>query len=136
MYTPSLTVLWLPQIFCLHGGLSPTLDTLDHIRALDRVQEVRELDLQLPTIPALRACPNFFRLWGANCQRNMTPLLDVLPGKGDPANCAWLALCCGVHRRNGASLRWRQLLSYSSSCSVLLERCSPGGRRVWLDPTP
>jgi diadenosine tetraphosphatase ApaH/serine/threonine PP2A family protein phosphatase len=26
------------QIFCLHGGLSPTLDTLDHIRALDRVQ--------------------------------------------------------------------------------------------------
>ncbi len=31
----------LPQIFCLHGGLSPTLDTLDHMRALDRVQEVR-----------------------------------------------------------------------------------------------
>jgi serine/threonine-protein phosphatase 2A catalytic subunit len=29
------------QIFCLHGGLSPTLDTLDHIRALDRLQEVR-----------------------------------------------------------------------------------------------
>ncbi len=28
------------QVFCLHGGLSPTLDTLDHIRALDRVQEV------------------------------------------------------------------------------------------------
>lgn len=28
------------QVFCLHGGLSPQLDTLDHIRALDRVQEV------------------------------------------------------------------------------------------------
>ena len=28
------------QVFCLHGGLSPTLDTMDHIRALDRVQEV------------------------------------------------------------------------------------------------
>eukprot|EP00798_Chlamydomonas_sp_ICE-L_P017623 gene17623-23964_t len=28
------------QIFCLHGGLSPALDTLDHIRALDRIQEV------------------------------------------------------------------------------------------------
>ena len=27
-------------IFCLHGGLSPTLDTLDHVRSLDRVQEV------------------------------------------------------------------------------------------------
>ncbi|KAI0990135.1 hypothetical protein GJ496_000410 [Pomphorhynchus laevis] len=28
------------QIFCLHGGLSPSIDTLDHIRTLDRVQEV------------------------------------------------------------------------------------------------
>jgi len=24
----------------LHGGLSPSIDTLDHIRALDRIQEV------------------------------------------------------------------------------------------------
>jgi diadenosine tetraphosphatase ApaH/serine/threonine PP2A family protein phosphatase len=30
----------------LHGGLSPTLDTLDHIRALDRVQEVRGTPLR------------------------------------------------------------------------------------------
>lgn len=28
------------QIFCLHGGLSPSIDTLEHIRALDRLQEV------------------------------------------------------------------------------------------------
>lgn len=28
------------QVFCLHGGLSPSLDTLDNIRSLDRVQEV------------------------------------------------------------------------------------------------
>ena len=28
------------QIFCLHGGLSPSIDTLDHVRALDRIQEV------------------------------------------------------------------------------------------------
>ena len=32
--------LVLFQIFCLHGGLSPSIDTLDHIRALDRIQEV------------------------------------------------------------------------------------------------
>ncbi|KAH9709240.1 serine/threonine-protein phosphatase PP2A-2 catalytic subunit [Citrus sinensis] len=30
----------LSHIFCLHGGLSPSLDTLDNIRALDRIQEV------------------------------------------------------------------------------------------------
>ena len=29
-----------PKIFCLHGGLSPSIDTLDHVRSIDRVQEV------------------------------------------------------------------------------------------------
>lgn len=38
-YLP-LTALVDNQIFCLHGGLSPSIDTLDHIRALDRLQEV------------------------------------------------------------------------------------------------
>jgi diadenosine tetraphosphatase ApaH/serine/threonine PP2A family protein phosphatase len=28
------------QVFCLHGGLSPSIDTLDHVRSIDRVQEV------------------------------------------------------------------------------------------------
>lgn len=32
----------MAQIFCLHGGLSPSIETLDHIRALDRVQEVSD----------------------------------------------------------------------------------------------
>jgi diadenosine tetraphosphatase ApaH/serine/threonine PP2A family protein phosphatase len=35
-----LTAVVENSIFCLHGGLSPTLDTLDNVRALDRVQEV------------------------------------------------------------------------------------------------
>lgn len=35
-----LTALVESEIFCLHGGLSPSIDSLDHIRDLDRVQEV------------------------------------------------------------------------------------------------
>jgi serine/threonine-protein phosphatase 2A catalytic subunit len=36
-YLP-LTAVVDDSIFCLHGGLSPTIVTLDHIRILDRVQ--------------------------------------------------------------------------------------------------
>lgn len=42
-----LTILTIPfilkvesEIFCLHGGLSPSVETLDNIRNFDRVQEV------------------------------------------------------------------------------------------------
>lgn len=38
-YLP-LTAVVDDQIFCLHGGLSPSINTLDDIRMLDRVQEV------------------------------------------------------------------------------------------------
>lgn len=38
-YLP-MTALVEEKIFALHGGLSPSIDTLDHARALDRVQEV------------------------------------------------------------------------------------------------
>jgi len=38
-YLP-LTAVVADQIFCLHGGLSPSIDTLDNIRSLDRIQEV------------------------------------------------------------------------------------------------
>eukprot|EP00511_Aplanochytrium_stocchinoi_P001186 CAMPEP_0204828916 /NCGR_PEP_ID=MMETSP1346-20131115/6872_1 /ASSEMBLY_ACC=CAM_ASM_000771 /TAXON_ID=215587 /ORGANISM="Aplanochytrium stocchinoi, Strain GSBS06" /LENGTH=311 /DNA_ID=CAMNT_0051958323 /DNA_START=428 /DNA_END=1363 /DNA_ORIENTATION=+ len=38
-YMP-LTALINDEIFCLHGGLSPSIDTLDDIHKLDRVQEV------------------------------------------------------------------------------------------------
>ena len=31
-----LTALIENQIFCLHGGLSPSIDTLDQVRSLDR----------------------------------------------------------------------------------------------------
>jgi len=38
-YLP-LTAVIENEIFCLHGGLSPSIDTLDNVRALDRIQEV------------------------------------------------------------------------------------------------
>jgi len=38
-YLP-LTAIVEGQVFCLHGGLSPSIDTLDQVRALDRLQEV------------------------------------------------------------------------------------------------
>ncbi|EEC42884.1 predicted protein [Phaeodactylum tricornutum CCAP 1055/1] len=38
-YLP-MTAVVSDRIFCLHGGLSPSIDTLDHARELDRVQEV------------------------------------------------------------------------------------------------
>lgn len=38
-YLP-LTALIENQIFSLHGGLSPSIHTIDHVRSLDRIQEV------------------------------------------------------------------------------------------------
>jgi serine/threonine-protein phosphatase 2A catalytic subunit len=35
-----MTAVVADRIFCLHGGLRPSIDTLDHARDLDRVQEV------------------------------------------------------------------------------------------------
>ncbi|CAE7851902.1 unnamed protein product [Symbiodinium sp. KB8] len=38
---PRISLTLVPtQIFCLHGGLSPTVETLDAIRNIDRLQEV------------------------------------------------------------------------------------------------
>lgn len=35
-----LTILVDEKVFCVHGGLSPSIDSLDHIRSLDRFHEV------------------------------------------------------------------------------------------------
>lgn len=37
----SLSALIDNRVFCVHGGLSPSITTLDQIRAIDRKQEVR-----------------------------------------------------------------------------------------------
>jgi len=38
-YLP-LTAVIEDQLLCMHGGLSPSIDTIDHVKALDRFQEV------------------------------------------------------------------------------------------------
>ena len=53
-YLP-LTGLIENQIFCPHAGLSPSMDTLDHIRELDRVQEVGRLCFQMCCIDYVRS---------------------------------------------------------------------------------
>ncbi|KAJ6430445.1 hypothetical protein OIU84_021776 [Salix udensis] len=56
-----LTALIESQIFCLHGGLSPSLDTLDNIRALDRIQEYflfwSRIKSRIPDIPFFPVAP-------------------------------------------------------------------------------
>ena len=37
----SLSAIIEDRIFCVHGGLSPAINTLDQIRVIDRKQEVR-----------------------------------------------------------------------------------------------
>ena len=46
------------EIFCVHGGLSPSIDTLDHIKQLDRIQEIPQEG------------PIFDLLWGEPDERN------------------------------------------------------------------
>ena len=40
-YIP-MTAVVEEEVFCLHGGLSPSINTLDDIRKMPRVQEVPE----------------------------------------------------------------------------------------------
>jgi serine/threonine-protein phosphatase 2A catalytic subunit len=59
-YLP-LTALVDNSLFCLHGGLSPAIDSLDHIRQLDRVQEVPH---EGPMCDLLWSDPDERRGWG------------------------------------------------------------------------
>ncbi len=39
-YDSMVLTIFSFQIFCVHGGLSPSIQTLDQIRMIDRKQEV------------------------------------------------------------------------------------------------
>ena len=61
-YMP-LTAVIQEEIFCLHGGLSPSIDTLDHILTLERVLEVPH---EGPMCDLLWSDPDDRTGWGAS----------------------------------------------------------------------
>ena len=58
-----LTAVVENQFFCLHGGLSPSIETLDNIRALKRFQEVPH---EGPMCDLLWSDPDDRAGWGMN----------------------------------------------------------------------
>ena len=96
-----LTVLVEEKIFCLHGGLSPSLKTLDEIRLIDRFQEIRP-EAEMPYllwdrpdecvgfIPELKGCGYTF---GENISREFCRVnnLDIISRGEDinPHGYAW-----------------------------------------------
>lgn len=69
-----LTALVDGQIFCLHGGLSPSIDSLDHIRALDRLQEVPHEG----EFVFLFFCSEYFLLRVFHIMFTVGPMCDLL----------------------------------------------------------
>lgn len=61
------------QIFCLHGGLSPSIDTLDHIRSLDRIQEVPHEGPMCGTT----STDSRFALVHSSLTKGQIPMIDV-----------------------------------------------------------
>ena len=122
------------EIFCLHGGLSPSIDSLDHVRQLDRVQEVPHegpmcdllpnhlsrrlaLALHLPA-PARLPCPSVQEV------PHEGPMCDLLWSDPDD-RCGW-----GISPRGaGAILAWLVRLwavlrcAGLSCCAAHVVRC-------------
>lgn len=61
-YLP-LTALVEDKYFCLHGGLSPSIETLDHIRSLKRFHDLPQ---DGPMCDLLWSDPSDRQGWGAN----------------------------------------------------------------------
>jgi serine/threonine-protein phosphatase 4 catalytic subunit len=60
----SLSAIVDDRIFCVHGGLSPSINTLDQIRTIDRKQEVPHdgpmCDLMWSDPEGNHACPRLY----------------------------------------------------------------------------
>ena len=89
-YLP-LTCLIENRIFCPHGGLSPSLDTLDHIRVLDRLQEVPH---EGPICDLLWSDPDDRCGWGISPRGAGSPGQDI----SEQFNQQWLTLVARAHQ--------------------------------------
>jgi diadenosine tetraphosphatase ApaH/serine/threonine PP2A family protein phosphatase len=108
------SAMFTVQIFCLHGGLSPTLDTLDHIRALDRIQEVCHTRWSLLTTHSHTdrlsqtcqwACQTFLAIqptaWRGELCACLVPLLRLV--RGQAAGLCGLVSCSSQSATDAAS---------------------------------
>jgi|EP01047_Picozoa_sp_COSAG01_P057204 diadenosine tetraphosphatase ApaH/serine/threonine PP2A family protein phosphatase len=87
------------HVFCVHGGLSPSLDTFSDIRSINRQQEVPH---DGPMCDLLWSDPEDIAGWCAPCSqcsgRNRTVLTMMAQGY-EPAwsrLCVWVRYLCSV----------------------------------------
>ncbi len=97
----SLSAIIDDQIFCVHGGLSPSINTLDQIRTLDRKQVSCVCVFGrggggAAAAAAAAAVPSIYAEFMSTFAFDMPPFPDCLPLNRKYHMMEQCAICCGV----------------------------------------